>query len=119
MHEQQDLLSGLVLLLDPAFSHHYPLCYSHSIMLCKGACLCAVPTARLTIGLQVYDLLVEQSHSGEIKAISWSQLAVFGPASIHCCPNLGSQYLAQLHTPLVKAVNTPHKTLQKHMITLF
>ena len=55
--------------------------------------------------------LVQEGHGRMVEAVSRSQLAVLGPASVHCCANLGSKHLAQLHPPLVKAVDAPHKAL--------
>ena len=58
-------------------------------------------------------LPIQKCHSGVVEAISWSELAVLGAASVHCCTDLRSKHLAKLHTPLVKAVDAPDKALYR------
>jgi hypothetical protein len=58
------------------------------------------------------SLLVEQLCGGVIEAICWSKALVLGAAGVDCSADLGSKHLAQLHTPLVKAVDAPDEPLQ-------
>lgn len=58
------------------------------------------------------SLLVEQLCGGVIEAICWSKALVLGASGVDCSADLGSKHLAQLHTPLVKAVDAPDEPLQ-------
>ena len=65
--------------------------------------------AALTTG----SLLVEQLCGGVVEAIRWSKALALGAAGVDCSADLGSKHLAQLHTPLVKAVDAPDESLQR------
>ena len=58
-------------------------------------------------------LLVEQLCGGVIEAICWSKALALGAAGVDCSADLGGKHLAQLHTPLVKAVDAPDESLQR------
>lgn len=58
------------------------------------------------------SLLVEEAGGGVVEAVGRLDAAVHGPRAVHAGPHLGSQHLAQLHSPLVKGVNAPHHSLR-------
>ena len=55
---------------------------------------------------------VEQLGGGVVEPICWGEAPVLGTASVDSCADLGGKHLAQLNTPLVKAVDAPDEALQ-------
>ena len=55
---------------------------------------------------------VEQPGGGVVEAILWLDAPVGGAAGVDRSADLGGQDLAQLHAPLVKAVDAPDEALQ-------
>lgn len=54
---------------------------------------------------------VQQLGGGVVEAICRGEAPVLGSASIDSCAHFSRQHFTQLHTPLVKAVQTPNEPL--------
>ena len=71
------------------------------------------PQQACNAALATGSLLIEQLCGGVVEAIRWSKALALGAAGVDCSADLGSKHLAQLHTPLVKAVDAPDESLQR------
>ena len=69
-----------------------------------------VPLGVQQAGLAL-QVLVHHAGGAVVEAVRGQHLAALGARRVHGGAHLGRKHLAQLHAPLVKRVDAPHKAL--------